>query len=57
MCRDLIEIFRCLECGSKLVLKDVNDSESDIIIDGIVLCENGHEFKIKNRIRILSEDK
>lgn len=57
MCRDLIEIFRCPECGSKLVLKDINDSESDIIIDGTVICKNGHEFKIKNRILILSEDK
>lgn len=55
MRRDLIKMFKCPECRSELVLKDVNKSESDIIIDGSVTCKKGHEFKIKNRVLILFE--
>lgn len=55
MRKDLIKMFKCPECGSELALKEVSESESDVIIDGTVICGNKHEFKIKNRVLILFE--
>jgi len=50
MNKKIIGVFKCPQCRTRLEFKEAAKQEGDAIIDGQVMCPNGHKYKIENKV-------
>src|SRR3989344_5228451 len=54
MKKQLLDFFQCPVCSSSFLIG--NHSQTDDIIAGFLICDQGHIFNIKNGVPILRAD-
>lgn len=47
---DLLKILRCPDCKGELRLKEVSARDGEEIVDAVIDCECGHEFKVMDGV-------